>query len=54
MGKGRSGAHGIPPVSDGDPEQDFCVQAGAFKPLLAENGMIAYGRFDADEQESSW
>ena len=23
---------------------------GAFKPLLAENGMIAYGRFDADEQ----
>lgn len=23
---------------------------GAFKSLLAENGMIAYGRFDADEQ----
>ena len=23
---------------------------GSFKPLLAENGMIAYGRFDADEQ----
>ena len=51
-GKGRPGTHGISPVSHGDPEQDSGVPTRALKPLLAENGVIAYGRFDADGQGS--